>query len=43
MPLALNVKYKPSLISGGTLTDDFAATPEHTKKVPAMAVELPEL
>ena len=44
MPLALNVKCKPSLlISEGTLTDDFTATPKHTEKVPAMAVELPEL
>lgn len=44
MPLALNVKYKPSLlISEGTLTDDFTATPKPTEKVLAMAVEPPEL
>ena len=44
MPLALNVKCKPSLlISEGTLTDDFTATPKHTENIPAMAVELPEL
>lgn len=44
MPLALNVKYKPSfLISKGTLTEDFTATPKPTEKVLAMAVEPPEL